>query len=73
LWVEQGPGDFIPLPVRTGLSDGTRTEITGPNLQEGIEVVVSDLSQTPAPATRPAANLPFGVPQLGGNRGRGGF
>jgi HlyD family secretion protein len=73
LWVEQGPGDFIPLPVRTGLSDGTRTEITGPNLQEGIEVVVSDLSQTPTPATRPAANLPFGVPQLGGNRGRGGF
>jgi hypothetical protein len=43
---------------------------------EGMEIVVSDLSQTtttPRPATN---NLPFGVPNFpggGGNRGRGGF
>jgi len=76
LWVEgELPGEFKPLAVRTGLNDGTRTEVTGLDLKEGTEIVVSDLSQTPAsPAARPAGgNLPFAVPNVGGggNRGRG--
>jgi hypothetical protein len=75
LWVEGDmPGDFKPIPVRTGLNDGTRTEVIGQNLMEGMEIVVSDLSQTTAatPAARPA-NSPFAVPNVGGggNRGRG--
>jgi hypothetical protein len=43
---------------------------------EGMEIVVSDLSQTTTtPARQPTNNLPFGVPNLpgGGGRGRGGF
>jgi hypothetical protein len=44
----------------------------GQNLQEGMEIVVSDVVQTTTPA-RPATGLPFGVPQIGGGRGRGGF
>jgi hypothetical protein len=61
--------------VRTGLTDGTRTEITGgPELVEGLEIVVSDLSQTATTPARPQNNLPFGVPNIGGGgRGRGGF
>jgi hypothetical protein len=57
------------------LNDGTRTEVIGQDLKEGTEIIVSDLSQTPAtPAARPAnSNLPFAVPNVGGggNRGRG--
>lgn len=75
LWVEGDmPGDFKPIPVRTGLNDGTRTEVIGQNLTEGMEIVVSDLSQTPAtPAAARPANSPFAVPNVGGggNRGRG--
>jgi HlyD family secretion protein len=74
LWVEQGHGEFKPIVVRTLLTDGTRTEITGPDVQEGMEVVVSDLSQTTSTTTqRPQQNqLPFGVPNIGGGgRGRG--
>jgi HlyD family secretion protein len=77
LWVQEPEtGELKPVVVRTGLSDGTRTEVTGEELMEGMEIVVSDLSQTtttPRPATN---NLPFGVPNFpggGGNRGRGGF
>jgi len=74
LWIEGDmPGEFKPIPVRTGLNDGTRTEVIGQNLMEGMEIVISDLSQTTAaaPAARPA-NSPF-VPNVGGggNRGRG--
>ena len=68
-------GELKPVPVRTGLTDGTRTEVTGgPELVEGLEIVVSDLSQTTT-APRPTTNnLPFGMPNIGGgNRGRGGF
>jgi HlyD family secretion protein len=72
LWIESAPGQFRPMPVRTGLTDGSRTEVMGPGLEEGLEIVVSDLSQTSTPATRTQTNLPFGVPQVGG-RGRGGF
>lgn len=75
LWVEDKPGPLKPIPVRTGLTDGTRTEVMAPNLEAGTEVIVSDLSQiTTTPAARPATNAPF-VPNVGGggNRGRGGF
>jgi HlyD family secretion protein len=72
LWVEESPGVLKPIQVRTGLTDGTRTEVSGANIMEGTEVVMSDISQTTtAPAARPATNSPL-VPQVGG-RGRGGF
>jgi HlyD family secretion protein len=73
VWVDQGQGQFKPIVVRTLLTDGTRTEVTGNDVQEGMEVVVSDLSQTTSTTTqRPQQNnLPFGVPNIGGGRGRG--
>jgi HlyD family secretion protein len=77
LWVHDAETmEYKPIPVRTGLTDGTRTEVTGgPELVEGLEIVISDLSQSTT-TTRPTTNnLPFGVPNIGGggNRGRGGF
>jgi HlyD family secretion protein len=39
LWVRHG--DFVrPVAVKTGLSDGTRTEVSSDDLPEGTEVVV---------------------------------
>jgi HlyD family secretion protein len=77
LWVHEAEtGQYKPIPVRTGLTDGTRTEVTGgPELVEGLEIVVSDISQTTTTSRPQTNNLPFGVPNLGGggNRGRGGF
>jgi HlyD family secretion protein len=76
LWTQEADGTLKPLQVRTGLTDGTRTEVFGPNIQEGFEVIVSDLSQvTPTTTQRPATtNVPFGFPNLGGGgRGRGFF
>jgi HlyD family secretion protein len=77
LWTQEPTtGELKPIVVRTGLSDGTRTEVTGEELMEGMEIVVSDLSQTATTPARPnTSNLPFGVPNIGGggNRGRGGF
>jgi HlyD family secretion protein len=73
LWTQDSAGAFKPIRVRTGLTDGTRTEVTGPDVKEGMEIMVSDLSQT-STTQRPAqSNLPF-VPNIGGGgRGRGGF
>jgi HlyD family secretion protein len=74
LWIEDLPGVFRPMRVRTGLTDGSRTEVMGADLTEGLEIVVSDVGQTSSTTTtRPAGNLPFGVPNIGGGRGRGGF
>ena len=69
-------GEFKPVVVRTGLTDGTRTEVSGPDLQEGLEIVISDLSQTTSTNTQQQRGqqnqLPFGVPNIGGGgRGRG--
>jgi hypothetical protein len=63
--------ELKPIVVRTGLSDGTRTEVLGDNVQEGLEIVVSDLSQGSTTATQQQRQnqLPFGVPQFGGRRG----
>jgi HlyD family secretion protein len=73
LWVQQAQGEFKPVVVRTLLTDGTRTEVTGPDVQEGLEIVISDLSQTTTstPQRQQQNPLPFGVPNLGGGGGRG--
>ena len=48
LWVQQG--EFLrPIPVRVGTTDGTTTEVEGPELREGLAVVASEQRQTAAP------------------------
>jgi HlyD family secretion protein len=40
------------VDVRTGLTDGSSTEISGDGIEDGIEVITG---AQPAPATTPAA------------------
>lgn len=65
LWVRRG-AFFEPLQVKTGLSDGTMTEVQGEGIQEGIDVVTGQNAQAAGPGG--TAN-PF-IPQFG--RGRSG-
>ena len=67
LWVAQG--NFVrPVKVKTGLTDGTLTEVEGADLSEGMNVVVGEQSsQTTADAGGGAS--PF-TPQFGRARGK---
>ncbi len=59
LWTKQGK--FLqPLIVKTGLSDGTVTEIQGEGIKEGLEVIVGQQAQN----TQQGSANPF-VPQFG--------
>jgi HlyD family secretion protein len=76
LWEQEATGQFKPVVVRTLLSDGTRTEVVSPDIHDGMEIVISDLSQTTSttPQRQQQNQLPFGVPNIGGGgggRGRG--
>lgn len=68
LWVTSANG-LRPLAVRTGLTDGRRTEVQGDGLTEGLKVVVGVSHGAPTPPPTDANANPF-APQLG--RGQGG-
>lgn len=74
LWTQDvTTGEFKPMRVRLGLSDGTRSEVSAPDLKEGMEIIVSDLSQSTTATQQRPANNPLVPTFPGGNRGRGGF
>ncbi|MFT5142537.1 MAG: HlyD family secretion protein [Rhodothermales bacterium] len=68
LWFTDEQGQLSAARVRTGLSDGTMTEISGRELVEGMEIIagvsISDNS---------ASTNPFQQGNTGGRRGPGGF
>jgi len=64
LWLKQGD-KLIPIRVKTGISDGSMTEIIG-NIKEGDEVITGTVSST-ANKT-PTQQNPF-APQMPGGRG----
>jgi HlyD family secretion protein len=73
LWTQDAvTRQFKPIRVRLGISDGTRTEVSGPDVVEGQEILVGNLTQSAAPAQQAPARNPL-VPNIGGGRGRGGF
>lgn len=56
LWVPRG--DFVrPIAVKTGLSDGTRTEVSGDGVADGVEVIVG--VTRPVDADDVSAILPY--------------
>lgn len=65
------PGAKAPeaLRVRTGITDGTYTEILSGPLEEGAQVVVGEIDNA---ARRPAAANPLGGSPAGMGGGRGG-
>jgi HlyD family secretion protein len=60
---------LVMLPVRVGLTDGTRTAVSGEGLTAGLSVVIGTTVSTSAPG---AAASPFQQPQQQGSQRRGG-
>ena len=62
VWVRAG--QFVrPLPVRTGVTDGIMTEVSGDGLTEGTEVVTGEVSPD-ADGARAAGTNPFAPPPM---------
>jgi HlyD family secretion protein len=55
LYVLDAAGRLQAVRVQTGLSDGSFTEVQGPDVVEGMKVVAG-VASTAAPASRPATN-----------------
>lgn len=75
LWAVDAAGELTAIPVRTGISDGANTAVTGRQLDEGTEVIAGASSR--AVATN-SVSTPFQQSQQqgGGRPGRptpGGF
>jgi HlyD family secretion protein len=74
LWTVDATGKLKAIRVRTGLSDGQRTEVQGRELKEGTQVIVGSTSAQSATQNTQASS-PF-PPQGGirrGSSGPGGF
>jgi HlyD family secretion protein len=73
LWTSDASGKLKPIRVRTGLSDGQKTEVQGRDLREGTQVVVGTTSSSQQSASQGAqSSNPF-QPQGGSmRRGPGG-
>ena len=70
LYVLGPEGRLEALRVRTGLSDGSSTEVEGARITEGLKVIAGIVTTTATP--RPAANPLGGTQQQGGGRRPGG-
>jgi HlyD family secretion protein len=40
LWSVDATGKLVPVPVHSGLSDGQKTQVQGPGLRDGMQVIV---------------------------------
>jgi HlyD family secretion protein len=72
-------GKLAVTRVKTGINDGTETEITGKDITDGMKVIAGTVSTTQTATTTTGAS-PFGATstqqqqqQRGGGGGRGGF
>jgi len=69
LWTQDSAGVLQPVRVRTGLSDGQNTQVSGQTVKAGMQVIVGEATPGAAPATSAAATTnPFQQKQ-GGARG----
>ena len=64
LWYVDATGKPAVMRVRTGLSDGQNTEVMGPNVREGMQVIIGTATTTTTPTTSPFQQQ---------RRGPGGF
>jgi len=72
LWYVNAAGKPAVMRVRTGLSDGQNTQVIGPDVREGMQVIVGSAVGT---TTTPAATStsPFQQQRRPGPGGPGGF
>jgi len=76
VWTLDAKNQPVRLAVRTGLTDGQRTQITGKGVTDGLKVVIgaSTALGTATPAKTAASGNPFQPASQGNARGpRGGF
>jgi HlyD family secretion protein len=69
LWYLDAQGRPATIAVRTGLSDGQMTAVSGAGLREGMRVIAAITSGTAAPSE--GVSSPFQSAQPQGGRGRG--
>jgi HlyD family secretion protein len=76
LWTVDASGKLSAIRVRTGLSDGSKTEVQGRDLKEGAQVIVGTGGGAQSASQSAQTTSPF-QPQGGGMRrgpgGPGGF
>jgi HlyD family secretion protein len=70
LWYLDSASALKPVRVHAGLSDGTRTQVTGNGIKEGMQIVVGANSGTATGATTATTTNPL-QPQSTGRRGGG--
>jgi len=76
VWTLDAKNKPVRLAVRTGLTDGQRTQITGTGVTDGLRVIIgaSTAQGTATPARTAASGNPFQPASQGNARGpRGGF
>lgn len=76
VWVAGTDGKLTPIRVRTGLTDGQKTQVEGEGITEGMQIVtsLSGGGTTAAPATTSSNPFqPARPPQGGMGGGRGGM
>jgi len=72
LWYLGANGKPAVMRVRTGLSDGQNTQIIGPDVKEGMQVIVgTNTPSTNATPTQQPSTSPFQQQRRG--PGPGGF
>jgi HlyD family secretion protein len=72
LWYIDAAGKLSTMRVRTGLSDGQRTEVRGEGLAEDMRIIVG-VTQTDGDNDNGEAASPFQSQTQGGPRRPGGF
>jgi HlyD family secretion protein len=75
IWILDDNGQPQAKTVRTGITDGTRTEIISDDIDEGTPVITGDLSKKPSNnnAGQRQGGMSFGMPGVGGGGFGGGF
>jgi HlyD family secretion protein len=71
LWTIDSTGKVKPVRVRTGLTDGQKTEVQSTTLTEGTKVIVSVGAESTAATTSAATTANPFQPQRPGGPGRG--
>jgi len=70
LWTLDAKKKLHPIRVRTGLSDGQRTQVTSDSVKAGMEVIIGSSSPATAAAASGASSNPL-APQRPGGPGGG--
>lgn len=72
LWRVDQTGKLVAVAVRTGLSDGQKTEVRGTGITDGMQVIVGS-SGAAQDAAGTTTRSPLQAQQQGGPRSPGGF